>query len=120
MSARLRFIRRVCWGAMVVSLGSSAQEVMDRAQIAAQKRMLQNEREAITTTYEIEARQCWQKFTVNDCLQAARVKRRQDVALVTTQEQALRAAQRALTVMERQERLGAKQPELQVPYDVRR
>ena len=57
MSACLRLIRRVCWGVMVVSLSAAAQEVMDRAQIAEKKRILQNEREVITATYETQARQ---------------------------------------------------------------
>ena len=120
MSACIRFFRHVFWGALVVSLTATGQELMDRAQIASKKQLLQNEREAIAATYEIVARQCWQKFMVNDCLQAAREQRRQGVALIDKQEQALRAAQRALTVIERRERLDAKQPELQVPYDLRR
>jgi hypothetical protein len=56
---------------------------------------------------------------VNDCLHAARLQRRQALAPIEKQDQALRAAQRALTVIERQERLDAKQTEPKDLNDVR-
>jgi hypothetical protein len=88
---------------------------MDRSQIEAQKLLLQTERDEIATRYTLEARLCWQRFRVNDCLQTARAQRRQALGPIDKQEQALRAAQRALMVIERQERLQAKQPDVNEP-----
>ena len=119
MSARGSFLLWLCsWCLLFVSSCLFAQP-MDRPQIEAQKLTLQNERDAITAAFDHSARQCWQHFMVNNCLQSARVQRRQALAPIDKQEQALRAAQRALSVIERQERLDAKQPESKEPNDNR-
>lgn len=103
-----------------VALHVHAQEAMDIHAIEQQQLVLQQEREAIAQRYDREARQCWQRFMVNDCLQASRLQRRQALRPVDQQEHALRAAKRALAVAERQQRLDAKQTETRAPDDVQR
>lgn len=111
MSASSRFCHSVLGLWLLIAMSCVAAEPLDRSQIEAQKLGLQQQRDDIAATYAQAARQCWQRFMVNDCLHAARLQRRQALAPIEKQDQALRAAQRALTVIERQERLDAKQPE---------
>ncbi len=113
MSARGFWLPLICGVSLSLACSSHASEPLDRAQIQAQKEALQLEREAIAANYALAARQCWQQFMVNDCLSSARLQRRQSLAPVEKQEQALRAVQRAMSVIERQERLDAKQPQTQ-------
>jgi len=119
MSGRSRFLHCVCVLGLLVAFSGMAAEALDRPQIEAQKLLLDQQRHEITATYAQAARQCWQRFMVNDCLHVARLQRRQALALIEKQDQALRAAQRALTVIERQERLDAKQPDSKELHDVR-
>jgi hypothetical protein len=84
---------------------------MDRAQIESQKLQLQKERDDIGMSYAAQTKQCWQHFWVNECLNAARLQRRQALTPIDQQEQALRAAQRDWMVNERAERLNLKQTE---------
>ena len=102
-----------CWlfgWLLCVTFNALAADSWDRSQIETQKLALQKERDAVNAIFEISARQCWQRFMVNDCLHSARLQRRQAMGPLDKQEHAIRAAQRALMVMERQERLDAKQP----------
>jgi len=103
-----------------VALHAHAEQAMDTHAIEQQQLALQQEREVIAQRYDSQARQCWQHFMVNDCLQAARVQRRLALRPLDQQEHALRAAKRALAVAERQQRLEAKQPEARAPDDVQR
>jgi len=111
MSVRGCFLFSACGWWLSFAFSCLAAESMDRSQIEAQKWALQSERDAVAVAFDRAARQCWQHFMVNNCLEVARLQRRQALAPIDMQEQALRAAQRALSVMERQERLDAKQPE---------
>ena len=119
MSTSGRFVFLLCLWCLLGAFSCLAAEPMDRPQIEAQKMALQNERNAITADFDRSARQCWQHFMVNNCLQSARLQRRQALAPIDKQEQILRDAQRALSVIERQERLDAKQPESKVLNDNR-
>lgn len=92
-------------------------EPLDRAQIEVRQQALQKEREEIGEIFINASRQCWQRFMVNDCLHAARLQRRQALAPIEKQEQALRAAQRAVMLTDRQLRLNAKQPESITRHD---
>lgn len=115
MNVRHRFRLGLFVLSLLIALTSMAAEPVDRSQIEAQKDQLQGQRDEIATRYARDARECWQRFRVNDCLQSARVQRRQALNPIDKQEQALRAAQRALMVIERQDRLDAKQPEAKQP-----
>jgi hypothetical protein len=84
-----------------------------------QQHLLQEQREAILGRYGQAAKQCWQIFMVNDCLQQARLARRRELVPVEKQENTLRAAKRAQAVADRQERLEAKKPVLETPDDNR-
>ena len=103
-----------------MALHVHAAPTMDMQAIEQQQAVLQQEREAIAQHYDSEARQCWQRFMVNDCLQAARLQRRLALRPLDQQEQTLRAAKRALAVAERQQRLDAKQTGAQATDDVPR
>ena len=96
-----------------------AAQALDHGEIEAQKLQLQKERDDITRTYEASARQCWQRFMVNDCLRDARKQKYLALSPIEKQEQALRVAQREWTAIEREERLQAKQPKPQAPHDNR-
>jgi len=119
MSARGIFLTLFGGLTLSVASGNSVAQPMERPPIEAQKEALQKEREAIAAIYAQAARQCWQRFMVNDCLHTARLQRRQALIPVEKQEQALNAAQRAWSVIQRQERLDGKQPESQAPHDLR-
>jgi hypothetical protein len=119
MSVRGCLVFSACSWCLLLAFSCLAAEPMDRPQIEAQKLALQTERDAIAAAFDRAARQCWQLFMVNNCLQSARLQRRQALAPIDKQEQTLRAAQRALSVIEREERLDAKQPESKVLNDNR-
>jgi hypothetical protein len=119
MSALGMLLRVICCLCLLGGFSTRAAEPLDRPQIEAQKLLLQKERDDIATVFAVAARQCWQRFLVNDCLHAARLQRRQALSPIEKQDQALRAAQRSLAVIERQERLDAKQPESKEPHDAR-
>ena len=108
----MRWLAVCCLCAWLSVLSPLARaQSMDRVQIESQKLQLQKERDDIGNAYAAQAKQCWQRFWVNDCLNAARLQRRQALSPIDKQEQALRAAQRDLMVIEREERLNQKQPE---------
>ena len=117
MKALTRCVLWCCGWACCLTWHAIAADSLNKSQLEIQKKLLQKERENVAVNFDTEARLCWQKFMVNDCLQEARLQRRQQLALIAKQEQALRVMQRELSVMERQERLDAKQPDLQVPYE---
>jgi hypothetical protein len=79
--------------------------------------VLQDKRTAIIQRYDYSAKQCWQLFMVNDCLQAARQERRRAMEPIDRQEHAVRAEKRAQAVADRLERLDAKKPSLEMTHD---
>lgn len=115
--SKMRWLSGACLCAWLWTLNPLAvAQTMDRAQIEMQKLQLQKEREDIMRSYEASVRQCWQRFMVNDCLREARKQKYLALSPIEKQEQALRAAQRALTAIEREERLQAKQPKPEMPH----
>lgn len=79
--------------------------------------VLQDKRDTIIQRYDYSAKQCWQLFMVNDCLQAARQERRRAMEPIDRQEHAVRAEKRAQAVADRLERLDAKKPPLEITND---
>lgn len=75
-----------------------------------QQQALQSERDEVSQRFEAQAKVCWQRFLVNDCLQEARAQRRLALKPIEQREQALKAVRRAQAVKDRNERLEAKQP----------
>ena len=102
---------------LVVVLPGQASQAADALEHDQQLKLLQEKREFILQAYDHTARQCWQLFMVNDCLQQARLERRRALVTIDQQEQALRAAKRARAVSDRLERLGAKKPPLEITDD---
>jgi hypothetical protein len=82
-----------------------------------QQQLLQEKRESIFQRYDHTARQCWQLFMVNDCLQEARLERRRALVPIEQQEHALRATKRAQAVSDRLDRLDAKKSPLEITND---
>lgn len=116
----MRWLTVCCWVAWLTGLYSLASaQSLDRVQIESQKLQLQNERDDIGRAYAAQAKQCWQRFWVNECLNAARLQRRQALSPIDQQEQTLRAAQRERRVNERDERLNMKQPETLERHDLK-
>lgn len=98
-------------------LSSRASQATD-AQTHEQKlQILQDKRAAIIQRYDHSAKQCWQLFMVNDCLQAARQERRRAIEPIDQQEHAVRAEKRAQAVADRLERLDAKKSPLEINND---
>jgi hypothetical protein len=75
-----------------------------------QQQALQSERDEVSQRFDAQAKACWQRFMVNDCLQEARAQRRSALRPIEQREQALKAVRRAQAVKDRAERLEAKQP----------
>jgi hypothetical protein len=79
--------------------------------IRVQRQVIEQDRQAVMSVYELAAKACWQKFAVNACLSDARQTRRaaleplrQQDLLLNTQERLWRTGQRDL-------RLQGKQPD---------
>ncbi|GAB1389345.1 MAG: hypothetical protein AMXMBFR78_05200 [Rubrivivax sp.] len=98
-------------GAAAAASGSASADAA-----APPRQRLAEEKAAVEARYEREAAACGQRFAVNDCLDQARRQRRQALAALRAQEQALdaqqrqqRAAERAAESRRRQERIAADQ-----------
>jgi hypothetical protein len=102
---------------LMVVLPGQASQATDTLEHDQQMKLLQEKRELILQLYDHTARQCWQLFMVNDCLQEARLERRRALVPIDQQENALRAAKRARAVSDRLDRLGAKKPPLEITND---
>ena len=104
-------------GLLLCVLSSHASQVTEILAPEQKLQDLQDKRAAIVQRFDRSARQCWQLFMVNDCLQAARQERRRAMEPIDRQEQAVRAEKRAQAVADRRERLDAKKPSLEMTHD---
>ena len=98
-------------------LYSRASQATDALTHEQKLQVLQDKRAAIIQRYDHSAKQCWQLFMVNDCVQAARQERRRAMEPIDRQENAVRAEKRAQAVADRLERLDAKKPPLEMTHD---
>jgi len=113
----VKFRLMLLFQVLMLVLSGQASQAADASEHDQQMKLLQEKREFILQDYDHSARQCWQLFMVNDCLQQARIERRRALVTIDQQEQALRAAKRARAVSDRLERLGAKKPPLEITHD---
>ena len=97
--------------------GAWAQAVEDiPGEIRQQRERLSQERSQINQAHELQAKACWQKFAVNDCLAAVRKSKRAQLDPIHQQELQLNAQERAWRTQQREQRLrekderGADQP----------
>jgi hypothetical protein len=74
----------------------------DDASVAAERARLKQAREKAEAQYGAEEKACYGKFAVNDCLAAARAKRREALSDLRRQEIALNDAERKRKAAERQ------------------
>lgn len=78
------------------------------ARIALERAQLQAEREQAERAHDARARECWQRFAVNDCLREVRRSRRAALDPIRARELALNAEERAWRTRQREERLQDK------------
>jgi small-conductance mechanosensitive channel len=80
-------------------------------EIRQQRERLSQERSQINQAHELQAKACWQKFAVNDCLAAVRKSKRAQLDPIHQQELQLNAQERAWRTQQREERLQNKAAE---------
>lgn len=76
--------------------------------IAAERAQLQADRDRIEQMLDSRARECWQRFAVNDCLSEVRRSRRSALEPIRAAELALNVQERAWRTLQRDERLRDK------------
>ena len=78
------------------------------AVIRQQREHLAQQRQVINEAHEVQARACWQKFAVNDCLSAVRKSKRAQLDPIHLKELELNAQERDWRTRQREERLQNK------------
>ena len=91
-------------------LAAAAQAQQDEASLAAERARLGNERARVDAEFKAEEKACYGKFAVNDCLAAAKSKRRQALGDLRRQEIALNDAERKRKAIERRQSIEDKAP----------
>lgn len=86
----------------------SAHAQQNDASIAAERTRLARERAQVEAAFKAEEKACYARFGVNDCLSAAKSRRRQAVGDLRRQELALNDAERKRKAMERMRSLEQK------------
>jgi len=76
--------------------------------IEAQRLVLAEEKKKVFDQFQDDAKACWQKFAVNDCLSKARQQKYQSLRPLEQREVELNTRQRALKESERRQRLTDK------------
>lgn len=99
----LRVLRT--WVFFAVGFSILSAQAQDDASVAAERARLKAAREKAEAEYKSEEKGCYGKFAVNDCLAAARAKRREAVSDLRRQEIALNDAERKRKATERQRSL---------------
>jgi hypothetical protein len=94
---------------LCTSWAAFAQQLQDTAATIRQEReVLAQERARITHHHDQLAKECWQKFAVNDCLAVVRKSRRAELDPLHLKELALNAQEREWRTQQRLERLQNK------------
>jgi hypothetical protein len=91
-----------CWGALAQS------QEYPPAAIRQEREILAQERERIIQLHDQMARDCWQKFAVNDCLAAVRKSKRAELDPLHQKELALNTQEREWRTRQRLDRLQNK------------
>jgi transposase len=96
-------------GLVAVSLSTWAQTADDLPSvIRLHREHLAQERQRINASHEQQAKACWQKFAVNDCLSAVRKSQRAHLDPIHQKELELNAQERDWRTRQREERLQNK------------
>ncbi len=86
------------------NLAANAESIL----IEAQRVVLAEEKKKVFDQFQVNAKACWQKFAVNDCLSNARQQKYQSLRPLDQREIELNTRQRALKENERRQRLTDK------------
>jgi hypothetical protein len=90
----------------------SAQSLVGEPEfIRVQREAIAQDRQAVMTAFTQNAKACWQKFAVNDCLRDARKTRRAALEPLRQQDLVLNTQERLWRTEQRDLRLQGKQPE---------
>ena len=102
----------VAWGLVFAGLAAWAQPSEGLPErIRQQRERLEQERQRIIEAHEAQAKDCWQKFAVNDCLSAVRKSKRAQLDPIHLRELELNAQERDWRTRQREERLQNKAPD---------
>lgn len=105
-----KLVSALAW--LCICVGAWSQTVDDvPAEIRQQRDALAQERSRITQQHELQAKACWQKFAVNDCLAAVRKSKRAQLDPIHQKELELNAQERTWRTRQRDERLQNKAAE---------
>jgi hypothetical protein len=90
----------------------SAQSLVGEPEfIRVQRQAIAQDREVVLSAYELAAKACWQKFSVNHCLSDARKARRAALEPLRQQDLVLNTQERLWRTEQRDLRLQGKQPD---------
>lgn len=95
-------MKRIFAFSAFIAFVACAAHAQDDASVAAERARLKAAREEVEAGYVAEEKACYGKFAVNDCLSAARAKRREALGDLRRQEIALNDAERKRKAAERQ------------------
>ena len=95
--------------ALGLCAGLHAQPADDDASVAAERARLKSQREKVEAAFLAEEKACYRKFAVNDCLDAARARRRTAVDDLRRQEIALNDVERKRKAAERRKAIEDKE-----------
>jgi len=99
----------LCWACACFTATAQTEDPV-YAEISHQRALLSLQREQVTIQQDTQARACWQKFAVNDCLASVRKNKRAQLDPIRQKELALNAQERAWRTRQRDERLQNKTP----------
>lgn len=89
-------------------VASESNAAADLKMIADETQALNDQKNQVLQTYQVEAKACWQHFAVNDCLAKVRREKYQRLAPLEQLEIVLNAKRRAIKEAERLHRLNEK------------
>jgi hypothetical protein len=102
----------ICFLSMAQTETSNLSHQAEANFIESQRVLLAEEKKKVFDQFQENAKACWHKFAVNDCLSKARQQKYQSLNPLDQREIALNSRQRALKEIERRQRLSDKSIEL--------
>ena len=103
--------------AIAQALASEPNAAIELNEIALETSALNDQKSQVLQIYQSDAKACWQKFAVNDCLAKARRDKYQRLAPIEQLEIILNAKRRELKEADRIQRLNEKSKSEVVPLN---
>jgi hypothetical protein len=103
--------------AIAQALASEPNAAIELNKIALETSALNDQKSQVLQIYQSDAKACWQKFAVNDCLSKARRDKYQRLAPIEQLEIILNAKRRELKETDRIQRLNEKSKSEVVPLN---